>query len=85
MSLRDEALVAWGTEFSLRRFHEAFLALGAPPLGTMGDALLTEPSPFPWAGRRIRRAPGVAVPTTFRTFRVLSPFMTPPVGQLESS
>ena len=40
LSLRDEALAAWGTEFSLRRFHEALLTLGAPPLGTMGDALL---------------------------------------------
>jgi hypothetical protein len=39
MSLRDQALAAWGTAFSLRRFHEALLALGAPPLGTMGDAL----------------------------------------------
>jgi hypothetical protein len=40
MSLRDEARSAWGTRFSLRRFHEALLALGAPPLGTMGDALV---------------------------------------------
>jgi hypothetical protein len=40
MSLRDQALAAWGTKFSLRRFHEALLTLGAPPLGTMGDALL---------------------------------------------
>jgi uncharacterized protein (DUF885 family) len=40
MSLRDEARAAWGTKFSLRRFHEALLALGAPPLGTMSDALL---------------------------------------------
>jgi uncharacterized protein (DUF885 family) len=40
MSLRDEAQAAWGAAFSLRRFHEALLALGAPPLGTMGDALL---------------------------------------------
>jgi hypothetical protein len=40
MSLRDEALAAWGTNFSLRRFHEALLTLGAPPLGTMRDALL---------------------------------------------
>jgi hypothetical protein len=39
MSLRDQALAAWGTNFSLRRFHEALLALGAPPLGTMSDAL----------------------------------------------
>jgi hypothetical protein len=41
MSLRDQALAGWGAKFSLRRFHEALLALGAPPLGTMGDALLT--------------------------------------------
>ena len=41
MSLRDEALAAWGGTFSLRRFHEALLTLGAPPLGTMHDALLT--------------------------------------------
>jgi hypothetical protein len=40
MSMRDQARAAWGTGFSLRRFHEALLALGAPPLGTMGDALL---------------------------------------------
>jgi uncharacterized protein (DUF885 family) len=40
MSLRDQALAAWGTQFSLRRFHEALLTLGAPPLGTMGDALV---------------------------------------------
>jgi hypothetical protein len=40
MSLRDEALAAWGTKFSLRRFHETLLTLGAPPLGTMGDALV---------------------------------------------
>jgi uncharacterized protein (DUF885 family) len=40
MSLRDQALAAWGTKFSLRRFHEALLTLGAPPLGTMGDALV---------------------------------------------
>jgi uncharacterized protein (DUF885 family) len=37
MSLRDEALAAWGPAFSLRRFHEALLSLGAPPLGTIGD------------------------------------------------
>ncbi len=39
MALRDEAIARWGSRFSLRRFHEALLALGAPPLGTMGDAL----------------------------------------------
>jgi hypothetical protein len=39
LALRDEAIAAWGTKFSLRRFHEAILGLGAPPLGTMGDAI----------------------------------------------
>jgi hypothetical protein len=39
MALRDEAIAAWGSKFSLRRFHEALLSLGAPPLGTMGDAI----------------------------------------------
>jgi hypothetical protein len=39
MSLRDEAVAAWGSKFSLLRFHQALLGLGAPPLGTMGDAL----------------------------------------------
>ena len=38
-ALRDEAIALWGTRFSLRRFHEALLGLGAPPLGTLGDAL----------------------------------------------
>jgi len=39
MALRDEAVAAWGSKFSLRRFHEALLSLGSPPLGTMGDAI----------------------------------------------
>lgn len=39
MALRDEAVALWGSKFSLRRFHEALLSLGAPPLGTMGDAI----------------------------------------------
>ena len=38
-ALRDEAIARWGPRFSLRRFHEALLELGAPPLGTLGDAL----------------------------------------------
>jgi hypothetical protein len=51
MSLRDQALAAWGTRFSLRRFHEALLTLGAPPLGTMSDVLLAQPMPpAPTAG-----------------------------------
>lgn len=39
LRLRDEAVANWGTRFSLRRFHEALLSLGAPPLATMGDIL----------------------------------------------
>jgi hypothetical protein len=39
MALRDEAIAAWGTKFSLRRFHESLLGLGSPPLGTIGDAI----------------------------------------------
>lgn len=39
LDLRDEAMARWGKRYSHRRFHEALLALGAPPLGLMGDAL----------------------------------------------
>lgn len=39
LRLRDEATAAWGRRYSHRRFHDSLLALGAPPLGTMGDAL----------------------------------------------
>jgi len=38
-ALRDEAIARWGPRFQLRRFHEAMLELGAPPLGTLGHAL----------------------------------------------
>jgi hypothetical protein len=39
LALRDEAIARWGARFDLRRFHEALLELGAPPLGAIGDAL----------------------------------------------
>ncbi len=39
MALRDEAMALWGSKYSHLRFHEALLSLGAPPLGTMGDAI----------------------------------------------
>jgi uncharacterized protein (DUF885 family) len=39
MALRDEAIATWGSRYSLLRFHEALLELGAPALGTMGDAI----------------------------------------------
>jgi uncharacterized protein (DUF885 family) len=39
LRLRDEAVATWGKRYSHRRFHDSLLSLGAPPLGTMGDAL----------------------------------------------
>jgi hypothetical protein len=39
LALRDQAIASWGNRFSLLRFHSDLLALGAPPLGTMGDAI----------------------------------------------
>lgn len=39
LALRDEAKARWGNRYSHRRFHEAILALGAPPLGLLDDAL----------------------------------------------
>lgn len=39
LALRDRARRAWGAGFSLRRFHEAVLRLGAPPLGLLPAAL----------------------------------------------
>jgi hypothetical protein len=38
-ALRDEAMALWGRKYTHRRFHDALLALGAPPLGLMDDAL----------------------------------------------
>lgn len=37
-ALRDEAMARWGLRYSHRRFHDALLSLGAPPLGLMDDA-----------------------------------------------
>ncbi|HSH61019.1 MAG TPA: DUF885 family protein [Acidimicrobiales bacterium] len=39
LALRDEAMARWGRRYSHRRFHEALLDLGAPPLGLMGRVL----------------------------------------------
>lgn len=39
LALRDGARRRWGAGFTLRRFHEAVLRLGAPPLGLMPAAL----------------------------------------------
>jgi hypothetical protein len=41
LRLRDQARARWGAGFSLQRFHDRLLRLGAPPLGLMADALET--------------------------------------------
>ena len=40
MALRDQARQQWGAGFSLQRFHAALLALGSPPLGLLGTAIV---------------------------------------------
>ncbi len=40
MDLRDQARQQWGAGFSLQRFHAALLALGSPPLGLLGTAIV---------------------------------------------
>jgi hypothetical protein len=39
MSLRDQARAAWGSGFTLKRFHTALMDLGSPPLGLIGTAI----------------------------------------------
>jgi len=39
MALREQARLAWGPGFSLKRFHTALMELGSPPLGLIPDAL----------------------------------------------
>ncbi len=39
MALRDKARAAWGSGFSLLRFHAALLDLGSPPLGLLETAV----------------------------------------------
>ncbi|GLW05555.1 hypothetical protein Misp01_06850 [Microtetraspora sp. NBRC 13810] len=39
MDLREEAKAAWGTGFTLQRFHKAMLDLGSPPLGLLDRVL----------------------------------------------
>jgi uncharacterized protein (DUF885 family) len=39
LRLREEARRRWGAGFTLRRFHDAMLELGAPPLGLLPAAL----------------------------------------------
>jgi hypothetical protein len=38
-TLRDQAQAQWGLRYSNRRFHDALLEQGAPPLGLMGTTL----------------------------------------------
>jgi uncharacterized protein (DUF885 family) len=43
LDARERAKATWGQEFSLRRFHDALLALGSPPLGLV-DAVVHQVS-----------------------------------------
>jgi Bacterial protein of unknown function (DUF885) len=40
MDLREQAKQQWGTGFTLQRFHAAMMALGSPPLGLLGTAVV---------------------------------------------
>jgi Bacterial protein of unknown function (DUF885) len=40
MDLREQARQQWGSGFTLKRYHAALLALGSPPLGLMGTAIV---------------------------------------------
>jgi hypothetical protein len=40
LDLREQARQQWGEGFSLQRFHAATLALGSPPLGLLGTAIV---------------------------------------------
>ena len=40
LDLREQARQQWGAGFTLQRFHAALLALGSPPLGLMGTAIV---------------------------------------------
>jgi hypothetical protein len=42
--LRDAARAAWGSAFSLSRFHRELLGFGSPPVGLMRSALKLEPA-----------------------------------------
>ena len=39
LALRDEAKARWGVRYSHRRFHDALLQMGSPPLGLIGSIL----------------------------------------------
>jgi hypothetical protein len=39
LKLRERARKDWGAAFTLRRFHQAMLDLGSPPLGLLGTAV----------------------------------------------
>jgi len=39
MDLRERARKDWGAGFTLRRFHEALMGLGAPPIGLLNTAI----------------------------------------------
>jgi uncharacterized protein (DUF885 family) len=42
LQLREEAKAKLGARFSLRRFHDALLAHGMPPVGLLRERVLAE-------------------------------------------
>ena len=44
-ALRADVEVAWGDEFTLRRYHDQALSYGSPPVRFMRALMLNEPIP----------------------------------------
>lgn len=49
--LRDQAKTAWGSDFTLPRFHRELMALGSPPVGLVASAMGVGPAPVPQSGQ----------------------------------
>lgn len=39
LDAREDARLKWGVGFTLRRFYDALMELGSPPLGLVGEAV----------------------------------------------
>ncbi|MFF6958204.1 DUF885 family protein [Streptomyces sp. NPDC008317] len=48
--LRDQAKTAWGSGFTLPRFHRELMAFGSPPVGLVASAMGIGPAPLPQPG-----------------------------------
>jgi uncharacterized protein (DUF885 family) len=43
LALREEARKAWGTDFTLKRYHDAVLSYGSPPVRYVRELMLALP------------------------------------------